>query len=144
MEQGSTPDGASDTRRANGSGKQSAGLVIALCAGHRCAALTRMCGGTDLAAAVARSRGGVLVSAPCLGQCAQGPVGVIALRSSRADITGPSVWLGGLDSTGRLQTLSDWVEQWQPTEESGGALPQDLDAAVLGSGPPIRLALTDH
>lgn len=116
-----------------------AGVVVAMCAGHRCAALTRKCSDGELGAAVARSRGGVLISAPCLQQCAEGAVGAVAIRSSNADLTGPSLWLGGLDDAGHLQSLARWVEQWRPVQGQVSTLPQDLSATVIGSGPPIRL-----
>lgn len=115
-----------------------AGVVVALCSGHRCAALTRQCGDAGLAAAVARSAGGVLISAPCLQQCAEGAVGAVAVRSGTDEMTGPSVWLGGLDGAGRLESLSRWIETWP--NETSRELPEDLRDAVLGLGPPVRLA----
>lgn len=117
-----------------------AGVVVALCAGHRCAALTRTSGDGGLAAAVARSSGGVLISAPCLQQCAQGAVAAVAIRTSGSDLTGPSVWLGGIEAAGRLRTLGAWVEQWRPIAGQDNALPTDLSGTVLGIGPPVRLA----
>ncbi|MFJ6001668.1 hypothetical protein [Arthrobacter sp. NPDC092385] len=118
---------------------QPGGVVIALCAGHRCAALTRTRRDGGLAAAVARSSGGMLISAPCLQRCAEGAVGAVALSAGTADSTGPSVWLGGLESAGRLEALRRWVEHWHPGAERAHELPDDLRDAVLGIGPPIRL-----
>jgi hypothetical protein len=115
-----------------------AGVVVALCAGHRCAALTKT-SSNDLAGAVARSRGGILISSPCLQQCAQGAVGAVAIRTASEDVTGPSIWLGGLDQDGHLQALAQWVEHWQPVTGQASMLPQDLNEAVIGSGLPIRL-----
>jgi hypothetical protein len=115
-----------------------AGVVVALCAGHRCAALTKTCR-DDLAGAIARSRGGILISSPCLQQCAQGAVGAIAIRTSSEDTTGPSIWLGGLNQDGHLQSLAHWVEHWQPVPGQASMLPDDLGQAVIGSGLPIRL-----
>ncbi|MFD1845207.1 hypothetical protein [Arthrobacter flavus] len=120
--------------------KNTAGIVVALCAGHRCAALIKASdddGG--LAAAVARSSGGVLISASCLQQCAHGAVAAVALRASMTDLTGPSVWLGGLEAPGRLRALGAWVERWRPQEERPSALPHELSQAVLGTGAPVRL-----
>lgn len=123
------------------SAKNTAGIVVALCAGHRCGALIKASdddGG--LAAAVARSSGGVLISTSCLQQCAHGAVAAVALRPSTSDLTGPSVWLGGLEAPGRLQALGAWVESWRPQEARPSALPNELSEAVLGTGAPVRLA----
>lgn len=122
-----------------GPGTQPAGIVVALCGGHRCTALTKACGDADLAGAIAQSRGGVLISASCLQQCAEGAVAAVAIRSSNADITGPSIWLGGINNNGHLHTLGRWVQHWQPATGQASALPEDLSSAVIGSGPPIRL-----
>lgn len=105
------------------------GVVVALCTGHRCAALTR------------RGGDGVLISAPCLQQCARGAVGAVALRVDGAGTTGPSVWLGGLDGAGRLATLAGWVEEQR--SGTGTELPEELAGCVLGYGPPVRLAASD-
>lgn len=83
--------------------------------------------------------GGVLISAPCLQQCAEGPVGAVAVRSPGAHITGPSVWLGGLDTAGRLTALGTWVEGWRADGNTSTALPAELAGAVIGTGPPLRL-----
>lgn len=122
-----------------------AGVVVALCAGHRCTALTRRSGGGSsgdgsLAAAVTRSGQSVLITAPCLRQCAHGAVGAVALRSPGFDVTGPSLWLGGLDAPGRMAALSRWVEDWQPPEEGACPLPPELAGTVIGRGLPLRLA----
>jgi len=113
------------------------GVVVALCTGHRCAALTRERGDGGLAAAVARSSGGVLISSPCLQQCAEGTVGAVALRTGVSDTTGPSVWLGGLDVPGRLEALGQWVEG--APAAAGWDLPTELRSVILGVGPPVRL-----
>lgn len=115
-----------------------AGIVVALCAGHRCSALTRTCSG-DLAGAVTKSSGGILISSPCLQQCAQGAVGAVAIRASREDVTGPSIWLGGLDQDGHMQALAHWIEHWRPVTGQASMLPRDLSELVIGSGLPIRL-----
>jgi hypothetical protein len=118
------------------------GVVVALCTGHRCAALTRMHGGSEVAAAVARSSGGVLVSAPCLQRCADGAVGAVALRVGAADVTGPSLWLGGLEANDRLTILARWVENWSAGDDADHALPAVLHDAVLGRGSAVRLPTT--
>ena len=112
---------------------------MALCSGHRCAALTRTCGDGGLGAAVTRSSGGILISAPCLQQCAEGAVGAVAIRSGAAETTGPSVWLGGLDGAGRLAALAGWVENWRRDAGADSELPEDLRGSVFGRGRPIRL-----
>lgn len=144
MNRGSWHD-AGTARRAAGeridvsAGTESAGPVVALCRGHRCAALAKS-GDAGLAAAVARSRGGILLSAPRLQRCADGAVGAVAIRAPSARVTGPSVWLGGLDAPGHLQALGRWVEQWHPAAADASTLPEDLASTVIGSGPPIGLA----
>ncbi len=115
-----------------------AGVVVALCAGHRCAALMRAAGGGGLADAVARSSGGVLISAGCLQHCAQGAVAAVALRFSETALTGPSVWLGGVESADKSAALSQWVECWTPGQRAI-RLPDSLADSVLGVGPPVRL-----
>ncbi|WP_159803649.1 hypothetical protein [Arthrobacter zhaoguopingii] len=132
----------SQRRTATGSGgpagpAEPAGVVLALCQGHRCAALTKASGDGGLAAAVASSSGAVLITAACLQQCARGAVAAVALRTSPADRTGPSLWLGGLDAAGHLESLAHWVERWEPT--AGPGLPEELRGTELGIGPPIRL-----
>jgi hypothetical protein len=117
----------------------SAGVVVAMCTGHRCAALTRPLGDGGLPGAVARSPGAVLISAPCLQQCAHGAVGAIAIRDGRAGSSGRSVWLGGLDGEGRLQDLGHWVEHWRPDAKEANTLPETLHDALIGFGPPITL-----
>ncbi|MHA7276770.1 hypothetical protein [Arthrobacter sp. HLT1-21] len=121
------------------SARGTAGIVVALCVGHRCAALIKANDDGGLAAAVARSSGGVLISASCLQQCANGAVAAVAIRASKSSRTGPSVWLGGLESPGHLQALGAWVEGWSPQGRSS-ALPEELAEAVLGTGAPVRLA----
>ncbi len=113
------------------------GIVVALCQGHRCAALTRASGDGGLAAAVRRSSGAVLITASCLQQCARGAVAAVALRTPFADTMGPSLWLGALNAAGHLKSLARWVQQWEAT--AGRALPEELRGTQLGIGPPIRL-----
>ncbi|WP_394252726.1 hypothetical protein [Arthrobacter pityocampae] len=119
--------------------EEPAGVVVALCRGHRCAALTRSSGDGGLADSVGRSSGGVLVSAPCMQQCAQGAVAAVALRTTDSDLTGPALWLGGVEAAGHLASLGRWIEEWTPTAETGRVLPDQLRSTVLGVGPPVRL-----
>jgi hypothetical protein len=116
------------------------GVVVALCAGHRCAALTARRGDGGLTSAIARSSGGILISATCVQRCTQGAVAAVAFRSDGAEATGPSVWLGGIDAEGRLASLGRWVEQWRWDDPDHHELPADLTDTVLGVGRPIRLA----
>ena len=65
-----------------------AGPLVAVCTGHRCAALRRLEGeddalGTSLREAVRASRGGVLVASPCVGACARGPVVAVGTGGGR-------------------------------------------------------------
>ena len=120
--------------------KGSMGIVVALCVGHRCAALVKASDDGELAAAVARSSGGVLISASCLQQCAHGAVAAVAIRAPTSELTGPSIWLGGLEAPGRLKALAAWVERWHPQDGRPSALPGKLSGAVLGTGAPVRVA----
>lgn len=132
------PHPAADTSRP-GVPEEPAGVVVALCRGHRCAALTRASADGGLAECVARSSGGVLVSAPCMQQCARGAVAAVALRRTDSDSTGPALWLGGVDAADHLASLGRWIEEWTPTSDRGRVLPDELRDTVLGVGPPVRL-----
>ncbi|MHA7284131.1 hypothetical protein [Arthrobacter sp. TMS2-4] len=123
----------------HGAPEEPAGVVVALCRGHRCAALTKASGDGGLAECVARSSGGVLVAAPCMQQCAQGAVAAVALRTTDSDLTGPVLWLGGVDAAGHLASLSRWIDEWTPTADTGRVLPAELRSTLLGVGPPVRL-----
>lgn len=114
-----------------------AGVVVAVCNGHWCAALARAGGDRGLGGAVSRSLGGVLISVPCLQQCAHGAVGAVAIREGL--VTGRSAWLGGLEAEGQLQDLGRWVQGWRPGSEDTNTLPKSLREAVIGFGPPINL-----
>ena len=119
------------------------GPLVVLCSGHRCKALHRLADdqtGTDrVRTTIAGGRGAVLVSAPCLGACANGAVAAVARRDGVTGTSGPSVWLGGVDRPAILDALLEWIR-------SGGPLPGEIPAsdvplmlqdAVLGIGKPL-------
>jgi len=126
------------------------GPLVALCEGHRCDALHRLADGQKgvdrLRSTIAASRGAVLVSTQCLGNCASGAVAAVARRDGTTGVTGPSVWLGGVDQPAVLDVLLSWIE-------SGGTpgiataddtLPLALLNAVIGIGNPIRAHRPEH
>lgn len=121
------------------------GPLIALCAGHRCEALHRLAGdqgGTDrLRSTVAAGRGAVLVSSPCLGECARGAVAAVARRDGRTGTTGPSVWLGGVDQPATLAALLQCIRAGGPSliETPAADAPAALHEAMLGLGRPVQL-----
>ncbi len=121
-----------------------AGIVVAVCAGHRCSALTRASGNGGLGPSIARSSGGVLISASCLQQCARGAVAAVAVRTRDADLTGPSLWFGGIEAVHTMAALRHWIEHWRPTREQHQEqeLPEELRGTLLGVGAPIRLTPT--
>lgn len=119
------------------------GPFVAVCTGHRCAALRRLDGeqdllGASLRDAVTGGRGGVLVSSPCLGACARGPVVGVGLRDGGSTRPGRLTWLGDLDAV-RRAVLAAWVGRLgrtaapgQPGDDGTAAVPEPLEAAVLG------------
>jgi hypothetical protein len=90
---------------------------------------------------MAKGRGAVLVSAPCLGECARGAVAAVARRDGTSGTTGPSVWLGGMDQPETLSALLHWIRAGGPPliESPAADLPADLHEAMLGIGRPIRM-----
>lgn len=121
------------------------GPLVALCAGHRCEALHHLSddrGGTDrLRSTIAAGRGAVLVSSPCLGECARGAVAAVARRDGRTGTTGPSVWLGGVDRPATLAALLHWIRAGGPSliESPAADVPAALHEAMLGLGRPVHL-----
>lgn len=114
-------------------------LAVAVCAGHRCAALLPPEGALweELRSAVRASPQALLVSAACPGACAQGPVvavaGEVQVRRSPADARvrvglGQVTWLGPV-STAEVRALCRWLRR------PGTVLPADLAGAVLTAGP---------
>lgn len=117
------------------------GPLVVLCQGHRCAALHRLAGGDGAAgvsAAVAGSRGAVLVTAGCLGRCSLGALAGVAHRDPGGAIS-PSLWLSGVEAPERAAALSRWVAGAAPTTDPCRDVPDDLRAAVAGIGPPPLL-----
>ncbi|TFD64810.1 MULTISPECIES: (2Fe-2S) ferredoxin domain-containing protein [unclassified Cryobacterium] len=120
------------------------GPLVALCTGHRCEALHRLADdqtGTDrVRTTIVSGRGAVLVSAPCLGACANGAVAAVARRDGVTGTTGPSVWLGGVDRPAILDALLGWIRGGGPLpgEMPANDVPLLLQDAVLGVGKPIQ------
>ncbi|WP_100499270.1 hypothetical protein [Geodermatophilus chilensis] len=126
-------------------GTDPGGPLVALCVGHRCAALRALAGTeetvTALADAVRTTRGAVLVTAGCLGACAVGAVAAVGHRDGGAGDSGSMVWLAGVHDAGRAEALTRWVAAGGPAP---GRAPQEgppaaLAEAVMGVGPPVRL-----
>ena len=95
-----------------GAGTDPGGPLVALCTGHRCAALHRLAGTdalTDVAAAVRATRGAVLVTTGCVDACDRGSVAGLAQRAPVTGETGPAVWLAEVQTAERTAVLVDWV-----------------------------------
>ncbi|WP_146069513.1 hypothetical protein [Cryobacterium sp. Y11] len=124
--------------------QEASGPLVALCAGYRCNALHRLADGQNgadrLRSTIAASRGAILVSTECLGACARGAVAAVARRDGSTGMTGPSVWLGGLDQPVALDALLGWIASGGPVRIHAPAddIPAALYSAVLGTGKPIR------
>lgn len=120
------------------------GPLVAVCAGHRCSALHRLAAGQDgadrLRSTIMTGTGGVLVSTECLGACARGAIAAVARREGNTGVTGPSVWLGGIDQPAALDALLAWIASGGPTriDEPALSMPAVLHSAILGIGTPIR------
>ncbi len=116
------------------------GPLVVLCQGHRCAALHRLAGGgaaaTAVSAAVGASRGAVLVTAGCLGQCALGALAGVAHRDGATGRVGATVWLSGAQEAGRAGELCRWIAGGGPSDDPRTQVPAELRAAVAGFGPP--------
>ena len=111
------------------------GPLVALCDGHRCAALRRLAGAAgsvpDLAAAVRATRGAVLVTTDCVGACDRGAVAGLARRAPVTGEAGPAVWLAEVQTAERTAALVDWVT-------AGGPLPGCLRTALTAVSGPRR------
>ena len=116
------------------------GPLVALCDGHRCAALRRLAGAArevpDLAAAVRATRGAVLVTTGCVDACDRGAVAGLARRAPVTGEAGPAVWLAEVQTPERTAGLVAWVVAGGPGVTGPGALPGCLRTAVTGVGPP--------
>ena len=90
--------------------------------------------------------GGVLVSTECLGACASGAVAAVARRNGSTGMTGPSVWLGGMDQPAVLDALLSWLASGGPAriDEPVESVPPVLHRAILGIGTPIRAHSPQH
>ena len=115
-------------------GAEPGGPLVALCTGHRCAALHRLAGTDalgDLAAAVRGTRGAVLVTTDCVDACDRGSVAGLARRAPVTGEAGPAVWLAEVQTPERTRTLVDWLS-------AGGPLPGCLRTALTAVATPRR------
>ncbi|PZA20446.1 hypothetical protein [Modestobacter versicolor] len=121
------------------------GPLVALCVGHRCAALRRLSGTADgvdrVAEAVRSTSGAVLVTAGCLGGCDRAALAALARRAPGTGQPGPAVWLSEVQTPERTAGLVAWVTAGGPGVGGAGAgpLPASLRTAVTGVGPPVRV-----
>ena len=132
-------------------GAQPGGPLVALCVGHRCAALRRLAGTTDgvtdVGEAVRRTPGAVLVTASCLGGCDRAALAGLAHRAPGTSDIGPTLWLSEVQTPERTAGLIAWLGTAGPggaggssTRPSLGSLPGCLRTAVTGVGPPVRMS----
>jgi hypothetical protein len=115
-------------------GADPGGPLVALCTGHRCAALHRLAGTdafTEVAAAVRATRGAVLVTTGCVDACDRGSVAGLASRAPITGEAGPAVWLAEVQTAERTSALVDWVT-------AGGPLPDCLRTALTALAAPRR------
>ncbi|TFC96766.1 MULTISPECIES: hypothetical protein [Cryobacterium] len=125
-------------------GQGASGPLVALCAGHRCNALHRLADGQDgsdrLRSTIATGKGAVLLSTECLGACAHGAVAAVARRDGTTGMTGPALWLGGMDHPDTLIALLSWIASGgpPPIDMPAGDVPPALHGAILGIGKPIQ------
>lgn len=126
-------------------GGDAGGPLVALCMGHRCAALWRLAGAADgvdrLAEVVRHTSGAVLVTTGCVGACDRAAVAGLAARAPGTGEPGPAVWLTEVQTPERAAGLAAWVAAGGPGlgEPATEALPGCLRAAVVGVGPAPRL-----
>lgn len=124
------------------------GPLVALCVGHRCAALRRLAGTpdgvTDIGEAVHRTRGALLVTVGCVGGCDRAALAALSHRAPRTGRPGPTLWLSEVQTPERTAGLIAWVDGSGGVTTSDrpaiGRLPDSLRPAVTGTGPPVRLS----
>ncbi|MCZ2814110.1 hypothetical protein O2W15_21990 [Modestobacter sp. VKM Ac-2979] len=126
-------------------GGDAGGPLVALCVGHRCAALRRLAGTADgveqVAEAVRHTTGAVLVTADCLGRCDRAALAGLAHRSPGTGRPGPALWVSEVQTPERTAGLVAWVSAGGPgVAGTATELPECLRAAVAGIGPPLRPA----
>ena len=124
-------------------GADPGGPLVALCTGHRCAALHRLAGTdplTEVGAAVRRTRGAVLLTTGCVGACDRGSVAGLARRAPVTGQTGSAVWLSQVQTPERTAALVAWVHAGGPGAAGTGRdlVPACLREAVAGIGPAPR------
>ena len=125
-------------------GGDAGGPLVALCVGHRCAALRRLAGTADavdqVAEVVRHTSGAVLVTAGCVGACDRAAVAGLARREPGSGAPGPAVWLSEVQTPERTAGLVAWVAAGGPGVGApvAGSLPGCLRTAVTGAGPAPR------
>ncbi|WNV76970.1 hypothetical protein [Geodermatophilus sp. DSM 44513] len=127
-----------------GPGTDPGGPLVAVCVGHRCAALGTLAGTEvvpQLRRAVRETPGAVLVTADCTGVCALGAVAAVAHRDGPTLRTRDAVWLTGVQDAQRATALADWVRAGGPgpVQDPHLGVPEPLADAVAGLGRPPRL-----
>jgi hypothetical protein len=124
------------------------GPLVALCVGHRCAALRRLAGTpggvADIGAAVHRTRGALLVTVGCVGGCDRAALAALAHRAPQTGRPGPTLWLSEVQTPERTAGLIAWLDGSSGATASDppaiGRLPDSLRPAVTGTGPPVRIS----
>ncbi|WP_164702581.1 hypothetical protein [Modestobacter sp. KNN46-3] len=125
-------------------GGDAGGPLVALCVGHRCAALRRLAGTADgvdqVAEAVRHTTGAVLVTAGCIGACDRAALAGLAWRKPGSGRPGPAVWLSEVQTPERTAGLVAWVSAGGPgVAGPTTGLPDCLRTVVAGVGPAPRL-----
>lgn len=136
-------------------GADPGGPLVALCVGHRCAALRRLAGTTDgttdgvadVGEAVRRTPGAVLVTVACLGGCDRATLAGVAHRAPGTGDIGSTIWLSEVQTPERTDGLIAWLDAGGsggadvgPARPPFGSLPGCLRTAVIGIGPPVRMS----
>ncbi len=103
--------------------------------------------GTDghvdaLTGSVRDTAGAVLVKTGCLNACSLAAVAVIGHRGPGRSISGPALWLSGVERADRDQALAAWVETGGPgpTPRPDRRMPDPLRRALVGLGRPVRFS----
>lgn len=121
---------------------EAGGPLVAVCHGHRCAGLRRLHGTVDrierLQETVKATRGAVLLTSPCLGRCELAALVAVARWDGPSGCAGPTVWLSGIEAEDRADALTAWIAAGGPRRlhQPEHGLPEPLDTAVSGFGPP--------
>ncbi len=135
-----------DAERTTGA---ASGPLLALCAGHRCAALRHLAGTVGTVArlgdAVRAAPGAVLITTDCLGRCEVASLAGIARHHGPTGQTGRTVWLAGTEQTDRAEALRRWILAGGPSrlDRPDADLPPSLTPAAIGLSPGIRITRSE-